>query len=195
MLLEYLQPFLGLLASHPYLFIFVGMLIAGEVVLLPAIYLAATGRLDPPSVVAVSIAATLVSDIVWYWLGRRFPAKALERIPGHRTSKLVAGIERLFTTKGPHVLFLSKFVYGTRVAAQVLSGVHDMPVRTYLVWNTAGVLALTAALVAIAYSVAGTARRFADVVEDMEIAFVAFVAIAVLGYLVVGRMMKRKWSQ
>lgn len=195
MLPEFLQPFLSVLYAHPYLFIFVGMFFAGELVLLPAIYLAVTGRLELAYVVFVSIAATLLSDAVWYWLGRRFPASALERIPGHRTSRLVRGIERLYTRNGAHVVFLSKFVYGTRVIAQVLAGIHDMPVRAYLAANTLGVAALTLVLAGIAWSVAGTARRFDDAVHSVEIAFIAFVLIAGVGYYVVARIARRKWSR
>jgi membrane protein DedA with SNARE-associated domain len=191
--LEIFQPLLSLLAAHPYLFIFVGMLVAGEVILLPAIYLAATGRLEIGLVIALAVTATLLSDIVWYLAGRRFPASALARIPGRRARRVVDGLEKLFTARGPHILFLSKFVYGTRTAAQVLAGVHDMPFRKYMAVNVLGVLAVTGTLVAVAYSIVGTTRRFSDTMRDMEVAFLLFVLVAVLGYLVVGQRMRRQW--
>jgi membrane protein DedA with SNARE-associated domain len=126
-------------------------------------------------------------------MGRRFPASALARIPGRGASRVVGGLEKLFTRNGPHVLFLSKFVYGTRIAAQVLSGVHDMPLRIYLMTNTLGVLAVTGSLVVIAYSVVGTTRRLGDVTQDAEIAFLLFVLVAALGYFFIGKTMKRRW--
>jgi membrane protein DedA with SNARE-associated domain len=193
--LELIRPLLDVLYAHPYLFIFFGMLVAGEVVLLPAIYLAATGRLDIAWVIALSVIATVLSDFIWYYAGRRFPASALGRIPGRGTSRVVSGLEKLFRRKGVQVLFLSKFVYGTRITAQILSGVHDMPLRRYLVANTLGILAVTAALVVIAYSVVGTTHRMADVIHNMEVAFFVFVVVAVSGFLVVGQVLKRQWSQ
>lgn len=195
MVLEFLQPLINLLQAHPYLFIFVGMLFAGELVLLPAVYLAATGRLDLAAVVSLAILATVLSDLAWYGLGRRFPATALKRIPGRHSHGVVRGLERLFTHKGAQILFLSKFVYGTRTVAQVLAGVHDMPFRVYVVVNFLGVLALSAALVAIAYSVVGTTRQLADLVEDLEIAFLVFVVIAVTANYLVSRLVRKKWSR
>ena len=193
--LEFIRPILDVLYAHPYLFIFLGMLVAGEVILLPAIYLAATGRLDIASVIALSVIATLLSDFVWYYAGRKFPASALGRIPGRGTSRVVKGLEKLFRRNGVQVLFLSKFVYGTRITAQVLSGVHDMPLGRYFIANTLGVLAVTGVLVVIAYSVIGTTQRMVDVVHNMEIAFLVFVGVAVSIFFISGRVLKRQWSQ
>lgn len=193
--LEFLQPLLDLLSAYPYLFFFVGMIFGGEVVLLPAIYMAVTGRLDMVPVVLLSITATMISDVFWYYLGRRFPATALARIRGRRTSRIVAGLGRLFERNGPHVLILSKFVYGTRISAQVLSGVHDMPLRVYLGANVLGVTAVTASLVLIAYSVIGTTTRLGEVVRGVEIAFLLFVFVVGLGYFMVGRKLRREWLQ
>ena len=190
---EFLQPLLSVLYTHPYLFIFIGMIVAGELVLLPAIYLAATGRLDLGAVIAVALAATLLSDFAWYYAGRKFPVSALARIPGRRSARVVSGLERLFAHKGAHLLVLSKFVYGTRVAIQVLAGVHNMPFRTYIVANSLGVLAVTGSLVVVAYSVIGTARRMDDVMQDMELAFLLFVVVVLAGYYFVGKTMRRQW--
>lgn len=195
MVLELLQPLISLLQAHPYLFLFAGMLVAGEVVLLPAIYLAATGRLDLAAVISLAVLATVLSDLAWYGLGRKFPAAALERIPGRHSNSVVRGLERLFTRKGVEILFLSKFVYGTRTVAQVFAGVHDMPFRTYIVVNFLGVLALSGALVAIAYSVVGTTRQLGEFVDDLEIAFLVFVVIAVAANYLVSRLLRKKWSR
>jgi membrane protein DedA with SNARE-associated domain len=194
-IIEIIRPLLDVLYAQPYLFFFLGMILAGEVVLLPAIYLAATGRLDIGLVIVLSVVATILSDLIWYYAGRKFPAAALKRIPGRGTSRVVKGLEQLFERNGTQVLFLSKFVYGTRITAQILSGVHDMPFRRYFVANALGILAVTIALVVIAYSVVGTAHRMGDVVQTMEIAFFVFVLLAVATFLVSSRILKRQWSQ
>lgn len=190
-----LQSFLGTLDAHPYLFLFVGMLVVGELVLLPAIYLAIAGRLELALVILFAIAATVIKDFALYYAGRKFPASALQRLPGQGTSKLVHGLDRLFSQRGAQVLFLSKFVYGTRAVAQVLAGVHDMPLRVYLLANTLGVAALTLLLSGIAWSVAGTARRYGEVVHGVEIAFAGFVLVAATAYLSAALLARRRWSQ
>lgn len=174
---------------------FVGMLFVGELVLLPATYLAATGRLEIAYVIFIAIATTLIKDFGFYYAGRKFPASALQRIPGHNTSKLVKGLDRLFAQRGPEVLFLSKFVYGTRMLAQILAGIHQMPLRAYLIANTLGVASLTLVLSGIAWSVAGTARRYADIVNSLEVAFLLFIVIATIAYASVATIARRRWSQ
>lgn len=191
---EFVQPIVGYLSAHPYLIIFVGLLFAGELVLLPAIYLAITGRLELAYVIGVAILATMIADFVWYCAGRRFPAEALQRLPGRGARTLVRGLERLFTQRGAQVLFLSKFIYGTRVAAQVLAGVHAMPLRVYLVANALGVITLTLALSGLAWSITGTARHYTDIVQSVEAAFLAFVCVAATGYLSAAVIARRRWS-
>jgi membrane protein DedA with SNARE-associated domain len=192
---EFLESFLRIVAAQPYLSLFVGMLIAGELVLLPAIFLAVTGQLEFVQVIIVAIAATLLKDFGLYYLGRRFPAAALRRLPGKGTSALVQGLDRLFRERGPQLLFASKFVYGTRAVVQVLAGVHDMPLRPYLIANSLGTAALTLALSGIAWSVADTAQRYADAVRSVELAFLVFVVTAVLGQLSVAMVARRRWSR
>lgn len=191
---ESLQPLLTLLSEHPYAFIFVGLLFAGELVLLPAIYLAITGRLQLEYVFAVAVPAMALSDLVWHYLGRSLPRARLERFAGGRIGRGMARVEHIFLRRGPQILVASKFVYGTRTAVQVLSGVRKMPLRTYLVTNSLGVMLLTGALCAVAYSVRGTVDRLAEVVENMEITFLVFVVVAVLGHLLVARALRRRWS-
>ena len=192
---DVLLPYVGFINAHPYLSLFVGMLVAGELVLLPAIYLSAHGRLEISYVVLIAIASTLLKDFGFYYAGRRFPASALRRIPGHNTNKLVKGLDTLFKHRGPEVLFLSKFVYGTRMVAQILAGVHAMPVRVYLIANTLGTAALTLVLTGIAWSVAGTTRHFADTIHSVELAFLLFILIASIAYVSVATIARRRWSQ
>lgn len=191
----YLQPLLGYFDAHPYLILFVGLLFVGELVLLPAIYLAIAGRLELAYVICIAVAATSLSDFALYYAGRRFPASALKRIPGHRTSQLVHGLDRLFTRRGARVVFLSKFVYGTRVIAQILAGIHDVPLRAYLTANTLGIAALTLVLSGIAWAVADTAQRYVDVVHGAQYAFVAFVLIAAAGFVGAATVARRRWSR
>lgn len=194
-ILENLHPVLGALSAYPYLALFIGMLIAGEVVLLPAIYLATTGRLDLGAVLAVSIFATLLSDTLWYGLGRRFPASTLKHLSGRISHGFLNGLEQAFTRGGRRILFMSKFIYGTRTIVQVLAGVHGMPWSSYIWVNSAGVVTVTALLTLLSYSVIGTTHRFEELVQHMEVAFLLFVMVTVAGFSLFSRKMKQRWTQ
>lgn len=189
----FFQPVLDLLAAYPYLMLFVGLLLAGEVVLLPALYLATTGRLDALLVIVVAVIATMLSDLVWFLLGRWSPASAVDRIRQRHSSRNVNRLQALFFRNGPRLLFLSKFVYGTRIAAQVLAGALNMPLKTWLSVNLAGVVAVTLALAGLAWGVVGTADRLGETVQHIEVTFLLFVLLAIAAYLLVGTTMRKRW--
>lgn len=189
----FVQPALDLVAAYPYLMLFVGLLLAGEVVLLPALYLATTGRLDPFLVIVVAVVATMLSDLAWFLLGRWSPSSAVERMRQRHSSRTVNRLQTLFSRNGPRLLYLSKFVYGTRIAAQVLAGALGMPMKTWLPVNLAGVVTVILVLAGLAWGVVGTAHRLEDLIQHIEVAFLLFLFLAAAAYLSVGTMMRRRW--
>jgi|GEM_PF-1212019 len=188
-----LQPLLDLFAGYPYLMLFVGMLLAGELVLLPALYLATTGRLDPILVIAVATLATMLSDLAWFLLGRWSPSGAVDRLRRRYSAGPIDRLQGLFSRNGPRLLFLSKFVYGTRIAAQVIAGALEMPLRTWLLVNLAAVLAVTLALSGLAWGVVGSAQRLEELVEHIEVTFLLFLLLAIAAYLLIGLIMRKRW--
>lgn len=196
MIAEILQFILAPLSDYPYVVLFVGLLIVGEVVLLPAIYLAVTGRLDIGPVFAIAFAATMLSDAFWYYLGRYLPPERWARFAGERVGRAVQRFEVAFERhRGVILLFLSKFVYGTRTAVQVLAGVHAIPPMKWAAINALAILVLNTVLVTLGYLVRGTVVRLGEVVEDMELAFLAFVVVAIVAYVTANRVLARRWFQ
>lgn len=187
------QPVLELFADYPYLVLFVGLLLAGEAILLPALYLATTGRLDPVWVIAVAIVATWLSDGLWYLLGRWYPAQALARLRARQSEVVVARLDTLIHRNGPRLLFLSKFVYGTRTAAQVLAGAAKMPFSIYMGVNMLGVATLVLCLAGLAWSVVETAQQLEALVSHIEVVFLLFLLIAVGLFIVVGTIVRKQW--
>ena len=189
------ELFFAAFGSYPYIILFVGMLFAGETVLLPAIYFALAGRLHLSYVVAVALVATISSDFVWYYAGLHIKEKFGERMMNGRLRR---GLERLtgaFSRHGTTVLFFSKFVYGTRTAAQVLSGMHHMRLRTYIGINFLGTLSLFAFIAALAYSVDATVEKLQGIAHSVEAAFLAFVIVLLLAHLILAIIFKKTWFQ
>ena len=151
---DFLELVLGNLQANAYPVLFVGLLVAGEVILIPALYLAVTGRLDLAIVFGIAIVATLISDLAWYGIS---PTAALKRLAARRGGRLLPWLERVYRERGAEALFLSKFVYGTRVMAQLIAGLQAMPLRLYFVVNTAAVVAINALFTGIAVAIAGAA--------------------------------------
>jgi membrane protein DedA with SNARE-associated domain len=144
-------------------------------------------------VILVAVAATMLSDLVWFLVGRWSPSAAVEKMRQRHSSRVINRLQSLFSRNGPRLLFLSKFVYGTRIAAQVLAGALGMPVRTWSAVNFAAVVTITLAMAGLAWGVVGTAQHLEQLVEHIEVAFLLFLLLAIAAYLLVGTMMRKRW--
>ncbi len=129
------------ISHYPYLLLFAGMLAGGETFLLPAVYLAINGAISFNMVVLLSCLATLISDSAWYAIGRSSSiAKTAIWKKLFKDEAAKAALAHIFEKHRRKLLYASKFVYGTRTLAQVLSGVVRMPFLEYSIINLAGIL-------------------------------------------------------
>src|SRR4051812_25995630 len=130
-----------LATEQPYLLLFVTLLLGGETVLVPALYLALIGKLQIAPVIAVASLATILSDCAWFFVGRLLPAERLSRIRwlGKKWPQVLAKSSGLFHRHGLKLVFISKFLYGTRIASQMLAGVARLPFVRYLMVNAGSV--------------------------------------------------------
>ncbi|QKK02037.1 MAG: DedA family protein [Pseudomonadota bacterium] len=189
----WLQPAAALVTGYPYLVLFVGLLLVGEVVLLPALFLASTGRLDWLWVILVAIVATVLSDLAWYLLGRWYPARMLDRLRERQPPDRVERLEVLFRRQGPRLLYLSKFVYGTRIVAQVLAGALNMRFGLYISVNLLGVVTVVLCLAGLSWAVVGSARQLEELLQHIELAFLLLLLAAASAYLTFGQWVRQRW--
>ncbi len=136
------ESVLSLLASHPYIIVFVGLLLGGETVLLPALYFAVIGVLNGGYVMGIMILATVISDAFWYALGRGVLPTAIRKMVKQERLERAGVFSRIGTGKELIILFYSKFIYGTRIAAQIFCGMRRVNFSLYLGVNTLAVIAL-----------------------------------------------------
>jgi membrane protein DedA with SNARE-associated domain len=192
---EYFDSFVGTLGAHPYIFLFIGLLFAGETILLPAIYFALDGKLHMPHVILTAIVATVVSDYVWYYVGLHMSERFARRMVKGKVQQRLEKLSGPFAKHGAMVLFFSKFVYGARTAAQILAGLQKMQFRRYMVINILGVTVLTLFIAALAYSIDETVENLTDLLHNVEVAFLIFVIVLVLAQLLIGAYFKKLWSR
>lgn len=121
--------------------LFIGMLIGGETVLVPAMYVVLSGAMQLLPFLIIVIAATCISDAVWYAIGRSLPKEKVLNLPflkrhTERITKAQALLDR-YKSAG---IILSKFVYGSRTVVQILAGTIRIPFWRYIGINTLGVV-------------------------------------------------------
>lgn len=194
-----------------YVPIFLGLLLGGETVLVPAVYLSTVGILDPLFVFALALAATLISDSLWYLFGKlmyqtrkllpeeQLNTKRLKQRFAHRMyARITPKIERLsavFVENPIKILVVSKFVYGTRTAMQVLSGIYRIPYQRYLVGDLLGSVLLIIITFALGLGIQKVFNATVLDVRNILLSFSVFVILFLILSYSAKKTIEKLWFQ
>ena len=137
--------------DQTYFVLFLGLLFGGETVFVPALYWALIGKLALVPLLITATAATILSDGAWFMVGRFLPAERIARIEflGRKWPQLFFSTSKLFREHGVAAIVISKYVYGARIAVQMLAGLNRLGFKRYLTVNTASVLLWLGSLLAL----------------------------------------------
>jgi len=140
--IELIRQYLG---TYGYGFLFLGTVFEGELILLTAGFLAYLGAMNFFVVLIVAFAGAIFGDNVWFWVGRKGGTHLIEKYGKFffLTKKRVNRARKYFDTHGPKTIFISRFVFGTRVSTAILAGALGMPQKKFLRSNVAGAASWT----------------------------------------------------
>jgi membrane protein DedA with SNARE-associated domain len=192
---KWLRPFANLFLAHPYLFLFVGLLLGGETILLPAIYLALTGIYSIYAVMGIMILATVISDLFWYFIGRGIMPSLTKRMIKERVRDELHRLLHIVHNRPLHILYLSKFVYGTRIAAQVMCGMKKAPLWKYLLVNIFGIISLGLLYVIIVKISIIFVLNVERLKNNVFIVLGIMVLITAIIHVTFYTIAQKKWSQ
>jgi membrane protein DedA with SNARE-associated domain len=157
-----------------------GVPLPGELTLISASLMAATGI---TSIWGVAIAATIgaiVGDSIGYAIGRRGGRPLLERMgrrfPKHLGPAHLARAEQSFARWGVWTVFFGRFVALLRILAGPLAGALRVPYRKFLIANAAGGICWAFGTSFVIYFVG---RKAQDWLHDFS--WVALVVAVVAG--------------
>jgi membrane protein DedA with SNARE-associated domain len=126
----------SLVARWGYAAILAGTFLEGETVLLAGGAMAHRGLLSLPWVIACALVASFAGDQMWFFLGRRYGARALERRPAWAApAERVRGWLDRF---GTGFVLAFRFIYGIRVLTPVLLGASGYPAARFAPLNALG---------------------------------------------------------
>jgi phosphatidylglycerol lysyltransferase len=165
-----------------YLVVFFGSMVEGEVVLLAAAFLAHRGYLDLPLVVLAAAAGNTVADQVYYQIARARGRAAFERKAAEdaRYRRIHDWIAR----RGPVLLFVSRFLYGLRIAIPAACGASGMRAPLFLAVNALGGLFWAAVIGLGGYAFGGTLELLLADVRRVEGAALAVLVLLAVAWLV-----------
>jgi len=183
---------LGFLLRHGYSVLFawvlveqLGLPVPSVPLLLAAGALAGRGRLSLSLVAGLPIVAALMSDALWYQLGRRRGVKVLQflcRISLEPDS-CVRRTENVFARHGARSLVVAKFVPGLNTAAPPLAGVFRMRLSRFLFFDALGVMVWVGAFVGLGYVFSDQLERVADHALRLGTGLLVLLLVALAGYI------------
>lgn len=140
--------------------------------------LAGLGQMPLLPAIGLSLIACLISDSVWYWLGRRRGGSMLRLLcrislePDSCVSRARRGFERT----GASALLFCKFIPGFSTAAPPMAGMTHMPFARFLLADGAGSILWSGAFLAIGWLF----RHQIDDVGEYIVGFGSRAALIVL---------------
>jgi membrane protein DedA with SNARE-associated domain len=142
----------------------IGIPIPSAPILITAGTLTATHKLSLPLVLLSVVLACLVSDTLWYLMGKRYGGAVVRLLCrlSMESNTCVKKTEGYFTRNGERALLLAKFIPGLSTVAPPIAGQTNMPLHLFLAYDAAGSL-----LWALAFTLGG--RFFGDFLKHSSI--------------------------
>ena len=162
-IIHQLMPFLQ---TYGLLVIFLGVLLEGEITIIIAGILCQQGTLPLGETFIVAIIAAFLSDQIWFQLGRRYGQHLLKKFPFllKHQNKIQPWIE----DKSDYIALGGRFIYGTRIIGYVLLGIHDYPVKRFMLINTLVVTTWCLLGIALGYFLGTSADKLFGEIEYIE---------------------------
>ncbi len=131
----------------------VGLPLPSSPLLLAAGALAGVHRLNPFVVLAIAVTASLLSDSVWYCLGRRRGGRVLGYVcrVSLEPDTCVTEIHSVYARHGERSLLFCKFVPGLGTLGPPMAGMMELPVWKFLLFDAAGALVWSGAFFAVGF--------------------------------------------
>jgi membrane protein DedA with SNARE-associated domain len=141
-----------------------GIPVPGEIALISASLLAATGKIEIWWVMLAGALGAVAGDSIGYTIGRRGGRALLERLgrrfPRHLGPPHVARAERLFQRYGTWAVFFGRFIALLRILAGPLAGALRVPYPRFLVANASGGILWAGGTALVIYSLGRAAEQW-----------------------------------
>ena len=131
------ESILHVIENYGYWAVFIGAVLEGETLLLAGGFAASLGLLKFPWVVAAAFIGAIIGDNLTYAIGHHGGRPLLDRYGRYilLTPKRRRDIEKHFHQHGSKTLFITRFLWGTRLPTTLLAGASGMHYRRFMTAN------------------------------------------------------------
>lgn len=175
---------LSLLSSFRAPAIFAGSFFFGETVIFTAAFLAAHGLWSVSEAFWLSLAGTVLSDVVWFLFGQRLLTLFHKHEKYREQSTRLLGALEGITGRRPFLaLLFVKFLYGTRILSIVYISMRNVGLATFIFYETIGTLLWLPVIMAIGWLAGRSTINLMPFLNEFKYAavFLALVIIAFKG--------------
>ena len=172
-----------LLHKYGYLAVFLGTFLEGETILVMAGFFAERGYMDVFIVGIVAAVGAYLGHIFWFFLGRRYGVKLLDRFPKMK-QHFGRGV-RLFERYGATAIIITQWLYGLRITCAVIIGISRISVVKFLIYEAISVVAWAAVITGLGYFFGAAVERVlgrAAHIEKYGLIILLVIAVAMWGY-------------
>src|SRR6476620_7215398 len=147
----------------------IGVPIPAVPLLLAAGAVAGDGQASLVVLTTLSVAACLLSDMVWFELGRHRGRQTLTLLCriALEPDACVRRTENFFTRHGVRSLILAKFIPGLSTLAPALAGLFRISMQRFLLYNGLGAVLWTLAFIIPGYLLSDQIERLAEEAERL----------------------------
>ena len=162
-----------------------GLPIPSLPVLLAMGALVAAGHFNAAAALLVVVAASLVSDLAWFELGRRHGARILALLcrVSLEPDSCVRRTENVLAAGGARALLFAKFVPGLSTAVPPVAGMLRMRLPRFLLWDTAGAVIWGGSCLAVGYVFSHQLERIAELAAGLGSRVVVLAATGLAAYI------------
>jgi membrane protein DedA with SNARE-associated domain len=181
----------SLLENYGYWALLIGTFLEGETIMVMAGYFAHQEYLNIYLVMVIGFIGTLCGDQLWYFIGRWYGPKLVQRFPSwKRPTERAFG---LLNKYDKYFILSFRFFYGIRNVSPVVIGMARVPIWRYFYLNVIAAIVWAIALGLAGYGFGAVLRQYLRGFGRYELyIFIGLVAVALAIWLVhIGRRLRR----
>jgi membrane protein DedA with SNARE-associated domain len=179
----------SLLEQFGYLAVFIGTFLEGEAILVAAGFFASRQYLNVYVVAIVAFAGAFAGHLFWFWLGRKYGVRLLDRFP--RMKRHFGRGIRVFERYGAAAIIITQWLYGLRITAAVIIGISRISLMKFLIYQTISCAVWVVAITAAGYYFGRAIEALLGRVEHIEKYALAAILIVALGFWIYHRWKER----
>ena len=180
----------SLIAQYGYLAVLLGTFLEGETILVLAGFAAHRGLLSLPGVMLAAFVGSLLSDQLFFFLGRRHGDALLARKPAWQSG--VERVRSLLNRYHTALILIFRFLYGLRNITPFALGMSEVSTAQFMMLNAVGAAIWAVGVALLGWFVGAAAQQMLGHLERYERGIGAAIIAVGLGLWIWHRLAARR---